>query len=109
MWRENRLHERYESEVKLKLDHKDELNDINDSPNNLNDSPNDLKDDERSMSEDYDYGYTQQENNERLHDYQPNKEENGEYIDIEYNPNQGKNQDVISAKKIYLHTMLKFS
>jgi hypothetical protein len=84
MWRENRLHERYESEVKLKLEHKDELNDINDSSN-------DLKDDERSMSDDYDYGYTQQENNERLHDYQPNKEENEEYIDHEYNPNQGKN------------------
>lgn len=98
MWRENRLHERYESEVKLKLDHKDELNGIHDSLH-------DEKDDERSMSDGYDYGYTQNENKQRLHDYQPNHENDDEFLENQYYPNnQGKQENTF-----YLNKTIKIS
>lgn len=102
MWRENRLHERYESEVKLKLEHKDELNSIHDSLQ-------DEKDDERSMSDDYDYGYTQDENKQRLHDYQPNHDQDDEYLENQYYPNNQGKQEVFISLNITSKLLQKYT
>ena len=76
IWEENREHELYESEVKLKLQDRDELG-----------AQESLVEQNDSMSDDYDYGHTQEEEEEEKEQTQGYEEKNGSSKDHEYNPN----------------------
>lgn len=73
LWEENRLHEPYESEVKLKLEDRNELGKVEEEDN-------------RSMSDDYDYGHTQEEEEEEKESQEYVEKEGESYVSQEYNP-----------------------